>query len=124
MFNNIAFCYGKDQQHKLEVEFTTKVVDRALYLDDTNVLVKAVLRRGLAYEHLEKYKLACNDLSRVRELQPYNKQAQIALQRCLKYIEQDEGIQYVPVIDDFVLPVLEGVKTADEQIIEEKAKIP
>jgi hypothetical protein len=46
-----------------------------LYLDDTNVLVKAYLRRGLAYEHLEKYKLACNDLFRVRELQPYNKQA-------------------------------------------------
>lgn len=114
MFNNIAFCYGKDQQHKLEVEYTTKVVDRALYLEDTNVLVKAVLRRGLAYEHLERYKLACNDLSRVRELQPYNKQAQTALQRCLKYIEEDEGIQYVPVVDDSILPVIEGIKTADE----------
>lgn len=73
VFNNIAFCFGKDQQHKLEVEYTTKVVDRALYLDDTMVLVKAYLRRGLAYELLEKYKLACNDLFRVRELQPYNK---------------------------------------------------
>jgi hypothetical protein len=71
----MAFCYGKDQQHKAEVEYTSKVVDRALYLDDTGVLVKAYLRRGLAYEHLEKFKLACNDLFRVRELQPYNKQA-------------------------------------------------
>jgi hypothetical protein len=73
VFNNIAFCYGKDQQHKLEVEYTTYVIDRALFLDDSNVIVKAYLRRGLAYEMLEKYKLACNDLFRVRELQPYNK---------------------------------------------------
>jgi tetratricopeptide (TPR) repeat protein len=72
IFNNMAFCYGKDQQHRQEVEYTSKVVDRALYLDDTNVLLKAYLRRGLAYEHLEKYKLACNDLKRVKELQPYN----------------------------------------------------
>lgn len=64
----MAFCYGKDQQHKLEVEYTSMVVDRALYLDSTDVLVKAYLRRGLAYEQLEKYKAACNDLSRVREL--------------------------------------------------------
>jgi hypothetical protein len=48
------------------------VIDRALYLDDINVLVKAYLRRGLAYEHMEKYKLAVNDLIRVRELQPTN----------------------------------------------------
>jgi hypothetical protein len=44
-----------------------------LYLDDTNVLVKAILRRGMAYENLEKYKLAVNDFARVRDLQPYNK---------------------------------------------------
>lgn len=72
IYNNIAFCYGKDEQHKKEVEYTTKVIDRALYLDDTNILVKAYLRRGLANEALEKYKPACNDLNRVKELQPYN----------------------------------------------------
>jgi tetratricopeptide (TPR) repeat protein len=48
--------------------YSTKVIDRALYLEDINVLIKAYLRRGLAYEHLEKYKLAANDLVRVREL--------------------------------------------------------
>lgn len=90
----MAFCFGKDQQHRQEVECTSKVVDRALYLDDMNVLLKAYLRRGLAYEHLEKYKLACNDLKRVKELQPYNQQAQNAMMRCLKYIKQDEGIDY------------------------------
>jgi hypothetical protein len=49
------------------------VIDRALYLEDINVLIKAYLRRGLAYELMEKYKLASNDLHRVRELQPANK---------------------------------------------------
>ena len=104
VYNNIAFCYGKDQQDKQQVEYSTKVIDRALYLEDINVLIKAYLRRGLAYEHMEKYKLASNDLYRVRELQPANKQAQQALQRCLKYIEEDEGIKYIPEQDDTPLP--------------------
>jgi hypothetical protein len=62
IYNNIAFCYGKDQQDKHQVEYCSKTIDRALYIDDINVLVKAYLRRGLAYEQLEKYKLAANDL--------------------------------------------------------------
>lgn len=76
IFNNIAFCFGKDQQDRLQIEFCTKVIDRSPYIEDINVLIKAYLRRGLAYESTEKYKLAVNDLYRVRELQPMNKQAQ------------------------------------------------
>lgn len=99
------------------------VIDRSLYLDDINVLVKAYLRRGLAYEHMEKYKPAVNDLTRVRELQTDNKQALTAINRCLKYIEQDEGIKYQPnIIDMEKLPVFEGIKTADEMLQEELAK--
>lgn len=104
IFSNIAFCYGKDQHDKAQVDFSTKVIDRALYLDDINVLIKAYTRRGLAYENLEKFKLAVNDLTRVRELQPFNKQAQSGIQRCLKYIQQDEGIEYKPQLDDTPLP--------------------
>lgn len=73
IFNNIAFCYGKDQHDRLQIEFCTKVIDRSPYIEDINVLIKAYLRRGLAYESTEKYKLAVNDLYRVRELQPMNK---------------------------------------------------
>jgi hypothetical protein len=51
VFNNIAFCYGKDQHDKMQIEYSTMVIDRSLFLDDINVLVKAYLRRGLAYEH-------------------------------------------------------------------------
>ena len=76
IFGNIAFCYGKDAQDRKQIEFCTKVVDRSLFITDLNVLIKAYLRRGLAYEAIEKYKPAVNDLVRVRELQPMNKQAQ------------------------------------------------
>jgi regulator of sirC expression with transglutaminase-like and TPR domain len=46
------------------------VIERALFLDDTTVLVKAYLRRGLAYESLQQYESAIIDLSRVKELSP------------------------------------------------------
>lgn len=72
------------------------MIDRSLYLDDVSVLTKAYLRRGLAYEHSERYKLAANDLTRVRQMDPMNKQARDSLQRCLKCIKQDEGVDYVP----------------------------
>ena len=49
------------------------MLDKSLYIEDVNMLIKAYLRRGLAYEATEKYKAAINDLSRVRELQPMNK---------------------------------------------------
>lgn len=51
------------------------MIDRALYIDDINILMKAYLRRGLAYEQREKYRLSANDLHRVREVQPTNRQA-------------------------------------------------
>lgn len=76
IFGNIAFCYGKDQHDKHQIDFCSKVLDRSLYIEDVNVLIKAYLRRGLAYESIERYKPAVNDLMRVRELQPMNKQAQ------------------------------------------------
>lgn len=75
IFGNIAFCYGKDQHDRNQIEFSTKVLERSPYIEDVNMLIKAYLRRGLAYESTEKYKLAINDLMRVRELQPMNKQA-------------------------------------------------
>lgn len=86
IFGNIAFCYGKDQQERAQIEYSTKVIDRSLYIDNVDMLIKAYLRRGLAYEQTEKFKLAVNDLTRVRELQPMNKQAQQGIQRCQKYI--------------------------------------
>lgn len=82
IFNNIAHCYGKDQHDKASIDYSTKVIERALYIEDINVLIKAYLRRAAAYEHIERFKLAVADLMRVRELQPYNKQAQTGIARC------------------------------------------
>jgi hypothetical protein len=79
------------------------VIDRALFIDDISVLTKAYLRRGLAYEHCEKFKLAANDLARVRNIDPMNKQARDSLARCLKCIKQDEGIDYVPEGEDIAI---------------------
>ena len=110
IFGNIAFCYGKDQQERAQIEYSTKVIDRSLYIDNVDMLVKAYLRRGLAYEQTEKYKLAVNDLTRVRELQPMNKQAQQGIQRCQKYIRQDEGASYTPNEEDISLPDLPELK--------------
>lgn len=72
-FNNIAFCCGKLQMTDEEVKYSSLVIERALFLNDTVVLVKAYLRRGLAYEQLQAFKSAVDDLSRVIELQPENK---------------------------------------------------
>ena len=79
------------------------MIDRALFIDDISVLTKAYLRRGLAYEHCEKFKLAANDLARVRNIDPMNKQARDSLARCLKCIKQDEGIDYVPEGEDIAI---------------------
>ena len=75
------------------------------------MLIKAYLRRGLAYETVERYKPAINDLMRVRELQPMNKQAQQGIQRCQKYIKQDEGESYIPNDEDISLPDLPELKS-------------
>ena len=57
----------------MEIEYTTKVVDRSQFLTDKQVLIKAILRRGLAYEQLEKFLKARDDMMAVKELQYDNK---------------------------------------------------
>jgi hypothetical protein len=73
------------------------------------------LRRGLAYEHCEKFKLAANDLTRVKQMDPMNKQARDSLTRCLKCIKQDEGIDYVPEGQD--------IEVNDEEVSADDVKI-
>jgi len=87
-FNNIAVCYGKSKQTKKEVFYCSLVIERALFLDDTNVLIKAYLRRALAYEQLSQHKQSVDDFARVKELQPQNKQALVGMVRCLNRIQE------------------------------------
>ena len=55
IFNNLAACCKKELNSKSEVEYTTKVIDRSRFISDRSILLKAYLRRGLAYEAMEKY---------------------------------------------------------------------
>jgi hypothetical protein len=50
IFNNISACAKKELNSKMEVEYTSKVIDIQEFLSDPSVLMKAYLRRGLAYE--------------------------------------------------------------------------
>jgi len=87
VFNNLAFCYQREGNDKASIEFATKVVDRTPYLNDIQLLIKALTRRGNCYITAEKYKLAADDLARVRDLDPMNKQAADGLRNALKYIK-------------------------------------
>ncbi len=84
VFNNMAYCFNKLSDTDKEVDYCSLVIERALFLDEISVLTKAYLRRGLAYEQLHEYTKAVEDLVRVTELQPQNKQAQTGVQRCIK----------------------------------------
>ena len=75
VFGNIALCYSKDSHEKAQIEYCTKVIARSVYIEDINIVIKAYLRRGQAYEKSERFKLAVNDCTKVRELEPMNKAA-------------------------------------------------
>lgn len=66
VFNNLAACCKKELNSKLEIEYTAKVIERGPYLTDASVLLKAYLRRGLAYEQLEKFLQAKEDMLSVK----------------------------------------------------------
>jgi len=73
IFNNIAACHKKELNSKLEIAFTTKVIARTEYISDSSVLLKAFLRRGLAYEQQEKFLQAKEDMLSVKQIQFDNK---------------------------------------------------
>ena len=75
----------------MEVEYTTKVIEHSKYITDKNVVIKAFLRRGLAYESMEKYLQAKEDMISVKELQFDNKQASQCINRCNKAIKDIYG---------------------------------
>jgi hypothetical protein len=55
IFNCIALIHGKELNTDKEIEFSGRTIERALFLDDINVLIKAYLRRGLAFEKLGRH---------------------------------------------------------------------
>ena len=90
LFNNIAFCYKQKQETKKVIEFASRVIAEERYLAGQDVLAKAYLRRGLAYEESEKFALAAIDVQQVRQLQPNNIEAAKCLSRVQKALMQEE----------------------------------
>ncbi len=72
----MAACCKKELNTKLEIEYTSKVIYLMEYISDKNLVLKAYLRRGLAYELSEKFLLARDDMLSVKKIQIENKQAQ------------------------------------------------
>lgn len=87
LFSNMAACFKQGQHSKKEIEYCTKVVERSPYISDLTMLAKAYLRRAYAYDNLEKYQEAREDLMSVRQLDPNNLQASKVLERVEKSLK-------------------------------------
>jgi len=85
--NNRAACKAQLQMYQEVVQDCHLVLE----MDPDNV--KALLRRGLAYENKEIYRLAKNDMKRALELEPSARQASEALVRLERNIRLMEKMQ-------------------------------
>jgi len=80
LYSNRAACHSQHQNwHKM-------LEDADLAIKENPKNVKAVMRRGLAYEGLEKYQLAINDMKKVLELDPTARSASAAIARLSRFI--------------------------------------
>jgi tetratricopeptide (TPR) repeat protein len=87
LLNNIATCHMQMSQPEKVIQLATAVLS---YSEADNATqVKAYLKRGLAYETLEKYRQAKEDMLKVKGLNPGNLQASQALHRLSSVLKQD-----------------------------------
>jgi predicted DsbA family dithiol-disulfide isomerase len=87
ILNNIAACHRKESNNELVIKFTTKVIARTKYISDSRVLLKAFLRRGLAYEKQAKFLQAKEDMLSVKQIEFDNKVASECLVDCCEAIK-------------------------------------
>lgn len=80
IYSNRAACWSQHQNWHRMLE------DCNLALQEDPRNVKAMLRRGLAYEGLEKYKLAIADMKSVLELDPQAMVASSAIARLSRFV--------------------------------------
>jgi len=80
LYSNRAACHSQHQNWNKMLE------DANLAVQENPKNVKAVMRRGLAYEGLEKYQLAINDMKMVLELDPTARSASAAIARLSRFI--------------------------------------
>jgi len=80
LYSNRAACHSQHQNWNKMLE------DANLAIQENPKNVKAMMRRGLAYEGLEKYQLAINDMKSVLELDPSARSASAAIARLSRFI--------------------------------------
>ena len=91
LFNNIGYCYMQMDHPDTVVNYTSKVFE--LENVNTDTLVKAYLRRALAYEKMDKIAKALQDFESVKHLNPSNMTASEGLHRLHKIINNDEDLK-------------------------------
>jgi len=86
--NNRASCHYQLRSFKQTIADCTEVLD----LDPNNA--KALLRRGLSYEGLEKIEQAMADMKKLQEISPGIQQVTAALSRLNKMLQMKEGCSW------------------------------
>ena len=93
LYSNIALCYYQlSEDHKV-IEFSSSALN--VKPSNTNILIKAHLRRALSSENLERVQAAKADMIKVKELDPSNMQASQALQRYAQHLNHEGEKQAV-----------------------------
>lgn len=85
LLNNRAACRFQDRDFRQCVADCTEAIN----LDENNV--KALLRRGLAYENIEKIEPAMADMKKLQELSPGLPQVSQAIHRLNRMMQMKEG---------------------------------
>jgi len=80
LYSNRAACHSQHQNWHAMLDDCNKAIE------ENPKNVKATMRRGLAYEGLEKYQLAINDMKKVLELDPTARTASAAIARLSRFI--------------------------------------
>ncbi|CAD8110823.1 unnamed protein product [Paramecium primaurelia] len=88
LLSNLAYCHLQLQEYQKVIEYCGNILEDNIAWD---IKTKAYLRRGMAYERLDKVVLSKLDFLRVKDLDPGNLQASQALDRLSKIMSQEEN---------------------------------
>ncbi|CAD8122438.1 unnamed protein product [Paramecium sonneborni] len=88
LLSNLAYCHLQLQEYQKVIEYCGNIIEDNIAWD---IKTKAYLRRGMAYERLDKVVLSKLDFLRVKDLDPGNLQASQALDRLSKIMSQEEN---------------------------------
>lgn len=86
-YNNRSACHQQQSNFQAVIEDASAVIE----VDEKNV--KALMRRGLAFEGMEKYKLALQDIRAVLYINPQNDIANRGQHRISSALRQEEKMK-------------------------------